>query len=200
MSMSPQEKAKKRRRLLNGLFAEWPKISAELSGEPLENESAKDCEKRLRIEWTNEQLREFYRKKGGRFARLEGRTLFIKCDDKMAASWSSLYEQEIRFLQKCIWEQTGNAAEWRARKIHELARALCGDQAETYVTTRLMDRFQVALDGMTPAHFRALREEIQSQIARKEIAAAGDDSSVDGVYEHKLEEVRTRFTHAKAKG
>ncbi len=83
---SAQEKAKLRRKLINGLFAEWPRVSAELCAEPLENETAKDCEHRLRIEWTNQQLREFYAKKGGRFTRINGKTVFIKCDMAMVAS------------------------------------------------------------------------------------------------------------------
>lgn len=193
------DKAKRLRKMINGLFAEWPRVSAELCCEPLEGETPKDCEKRLRIEWTNEQLREFYAKKGGRFTRINGKTVFIKCDMVMVASWKDLHEQEIRFLQKRMWEQTGNAAAWRSNKIHELARALCGDQAETYVRTRLMDRFQVTLDGMTPAHFRALREEIQSQIARKEVAMAGDEATPE-IVEHKLAEVRERFSPQRRGG
>ncbi len=93
-----------------------------------------------------------------------------------------------------MWEQTGNAAEWRGKKILELARALCGDQAETYVTVRLQERFEISdLSSMTPKHFRALREEIQRQIAEKEIVAAGDEVN-DATMEHKLDEVRERFS------
>ena len=191
---SAQERAKLRRKLINGLFAEWPRVSAGLCGEPLENETAKDCEHRLRIEWTNQQLREFYAKKGGRFTRINGKTVFIKCDAALIASWNDLHEQEIRFLQRQMWEQTGNAAVWRGKKILELARALCGEQADTYVTTRMMDRFKIQdSKDLTPRQFRALREEIQSQIARREIAAAGDAVS-DETMEHKLEEVRERFS------
>jgi hypothetical protein len=181
------------RRLINGLFAEWPKVSAGIDAEPLEGETSRDCEKRLRLQWTNEQLREFYAKKGGRFTRINGKTVFIKCDNAMVESWNELHEQEIRFLQKRMWEATGGAAEWRIKKLRELAAALCGDKAETYIRTRLIDRFQVALDGMTPKHFQALREEIQSQIARREIVAAGDEVTGETV-EHKMEEVRERFS------
>ena len=117
----------------------------------------------------------------------------------MISSWNDLHEQEIRFLQRQMWEQTGNAAAWRSKKIHELARALCGDAAETYVRTRLMDRFQVAVDGITPQQFRALREEIQSQIARKEIAAAGDEVTEETL-DHKLAEVRERFSPQRHRG
>lgn len=184
------------RPLLNGLFAEWPKISAELSIEPLENEPPEMAEHRARIEWTNQQLRDFYAKRGGRFARIGGKTVFIKCDGAMVSSWNDLHEQEIRFLRQRMWEATGNAAAWRAAKLREIATVLVGvEEAEHYVIVRAQDRFQVSdLLSLAPAQFKALRGEFQSQIARREVAMDGGDVSDLNVVQRKVEEVRKRFS------
>lgn len=177
----------KTRALLRGLFRDWPEISAGLSVEPVENETAKDAEHRARIEWTNEQLREFYAKKGGRFTRIGGRTVFVKCDSKMVASWSDLHEQEIRFLRKRVWNLSGAGARWRAMKIAQMAADLWGADWDDFLHSRLGERFRVGKPvDLSPAEAHAMMEELESRIARR-----------DGV---DIEDVRAKFGRKKAEG
>jgi hypothetical protein len=193
-------KKSKMRKPLSGLFAEWRKVSAELCGEPLEGEKPQDAERRLRIEWTNEQLRQFYAKKGGRFTRINGRTVFIECDGALVSSWNSLREPEIRYLGRCMRELTGDGTAYRAGKVRQIARALWGPDAwEPFLIQRLADRYGVAIDSrrpepesLTPRQAHELIEELLSRLARKEVAMAGDESTPE-IDEHKLEEVRRRY-------
>jgi hypothetical protein len=64
--------------------------------------------------------------------------------------------------------------------------------------TRMRDRYQEGDPiGLTPGEAHAFIEELLSRIARKEIAAAGDDVNEETL-DHESEEVRERFSRRGA--
>ena len=181
----------RRGKLRAGLFAEWRGYSAGLAGP----EELTDDE--LRIWWANEQLRKLYAKQGGRWARIDGKNVFIKCDDKMISSWKDLNEYELRHLPKVIREETGEAAAYRADLIERIARELA-EPGDATGQIRCQTRFGVSdLRKLAPADAHALIEELLSRLARKELAMAGREVRWEAV-EARIEELRARFQKQKA--
>jgi hypothetical protein len=178
-----------KRQFLPALHAEWRKFSLNLAG-PEELD-----ERGLRLWWATEELRKYYRAKGGRFARIDGRTVFIKCDDIVVSSWKGLNKFEARYLVKVMREETGEAAAYRAGLIERIARELWGDgRWGSELIARLHDRFpQVpSPKSLDPSQAHALIEELLSRLARKEIAMAGGEVRWDAV-EAKIEQLREKF-------
>jgi hypothetical protein len=148
---------------LGGLWAEWKEISASLTSEEPERE--------VRMHYTN---------------------CCLSNRRRPVSSWKELSEREARDLLSIFREKTGDAAKYRIDLMQRISLALCGDLY--YPSIRALARFQDSnLENLTRAQHRALIEELFSQLARKEIVAAGDEVCAETV-EHKVEELRKRFS------
>lgn len=156
------------------MFAEWAKLSPNLDFEPMEGESAKDAEKRLRMAWTNAALR----------TKADPSPAGRDQDDGGLTSWSQLGEAEGRYLLKRMREESGDGPAYRAMLIARMAQDLFGAAWDRLLQDRLRARFmKFKADDLTPAEAHAEMEELLSRIARR-----------DGI---EIEEARSRFSGHK---
>jgi hypothetical protein len=136
------------RHWLRALHAEWRKLSPNLAIEPLEGETPKAAERRVRLAWTSEQLK-------SRKVKVE--------------SWNALTQNEARFLLKKMREESGSNAAYRASLIARLAVELFGHDWNNIVRERLGERFQLStLNSLTAAQAHSMIEELLSRIARRD--------------------------------
>lgn len=158
--------------LLRALHAEWRKLRPNLTIEPLDGETPAQAERRVRLAWTNEQLK--------------SRNLPAQAGLKVE-SWNDLKPNEGRFLLKKMKEESGSNAAWRAMKLAQIAAELFGSDWNGLLRERLIQRFRVAIpESLVAREFWSEAEELLSRIARR-----------DGV---EIEVVRQRFFGKKAEG
>jgi len=134
--------------LLKALHAEWRKLSPNLALEPLEGETPKAAERRVRLAWTKEKLK-------GRKSKVE--------------SWNELTQNEARFLLKKMREESGDGPAYRATLIARLAVELFGSDWDAILRARLIQRFRVpSPESLAPNEAHAEIEELVSRIARRD--------------------------------
>lgn len=134
--------------LMRALHAEWRKLSPNLAIEPRDGETPKAAERRVRLAWTNEQLK--------------SRKLKVE-------SWNELTQNEARFLLKIMREESGDGPAYRATLIARLAVELFGADWDAILRERLGDRFQLStLNSLTAAQAHSMIEELLSRLARRD--------------------------------
>ncbi len=175
--------------MLRGLHAEWHRFAPGLAG-------PEDLDERgMRLWWANQELAKFYKARGGRFVRINGRNVFMSIDAHPILSWKDLRPYEAKHLLQVLREETGEAAAYRIGLMHWLTMELAGDP--WYPNLRADARFgSNDLRKLSPRQHKALIEELFSQLARKEIAQAGDEVNGYAV-KRKMNELRKRFSKAE---
>jgi hypothetical protein len=147
-------------RTLRALHAEWRKLSPNLEIEPLEGETPKDAERRVRIEWSNRQI--------------------VRSRDRQIESWSQLTTGQAKFLLKRMKEESGSGPAFRAQFIAELAIRLWGSDWDAFLGERLRERFRVSrAQDLAPRDARAMIEEFKSRIERGKEEPVAQTSAIE---------------------
>jgi len=168
--------------LLKALHAEWRKLSPNLAIEPLEGETPKDAERRVRLEWTNARIKRGSRSRSeregiasrGKPPTPESRIANRDSEGKPTpiVSWSDLSQGEAKRLLKLMREESGDGPAYRAQFIARLAVDLWGSDWDSFLGERLRDRFHVnRAQDLTPREARAMIEELKSRAERGKEAA-----------------------------
>jgi hypothetical protein len=132
--------------LLRALHAEWRKLSPNLSIEPAEGEMPAQAERRVRLQWSNQQFK-------GRKQEIE--------------SWNELTANQAKFLLKKMRAASGNTP--LNDYVPEAAIELWAGDWDQFLAVRLGERFGVhRISELEPHQKAAMFEEICSRIARND--------------------------------